>query len=45
MALIAPLTLVPPLAVSSAAAIVLLAIAIADTRRSHRHPDEQPTPP
>ncbi|MEU5722700.1 low temperature requirement protein A [Micromonospora sp. NPDC047738] len=45
VALAVPLTLVPPLAVSSAAAIVLLAIAIADTRRSHRHPDEQPTPP
>ena len=45
VALIAPLTLVPPLAVSSAAAIVLLLIAAADTRRSHRHPDEHPTPP
>ncbi|WP_157744445.1 low temperature requirement protein A [Micromonospora viridifaciens] len=45
VALIAPLALVPPLAVSGAAAIVLLLIAIADTRRSHRHPDEQPTPP
>jgi low temperature requirement protein LtrA len=45
VALIAPLTLVPPVAVSSAAAIVLLLIAAADTRRSHRHPDEHPTPP
>ncbi|MEU2610957.1 low temperature requirement protein A [Micromonospora sp. NPDC007271] len=45
VALVAPLTLVPPLAVSGAAAIVLLLVAIADTRRSYRHPDEQPTPP
>ncbi|MFD2765399.1 low temperature requirement protein A [Micromonospora eburnea] len=44
-ALIAPLALIPPLAVSSIAATVLLLIAAGDTRRAHRHPHEQPTPP
>ncbi|MFJ8579937.1 low temperature requirement protein A [Micromonospora sp. NPDC093277] len=45
LALIVPLTLTPPLAVSGVAAVVLLVIAAADTRRSHRHPGEHPTPP
>ncbi|MFU8872789.1 low temperature requirement protein A [Micromonospora sp. SL4-19] len=43
--LVAPLTRIPPLASSSAAAMILFLIAVADTWRSHRHPAETPTPP
>ncbi|WP_030491202.1 low temperature requirement protein A [Micromonospora chokoriensis] len=46
LVLLAPVTLhIEPLAAGGAAAVVLLGVAGADTRRSRRHPPETPSPP
>ncbi len=46
LALLVPVTLhVEPLTAGAAAALVLLGVAGADTRRARRHPPETPTPP
>ncbi|MGY0004922.1 low temperature requirement protein A [Micromonospora sp. I033] len=43
--LAAPLAFAPPLATVAAVTAVLLGIAVADARRSVRHPDKAPAPP
>jgi low temperature requirement protein LtrA len=46
LAAISPaMTLVPPLLVALAAAVVLAAVAVADAARARRHPAEPPSPP
>ncbi|MEU9825602.1 low temperature requirement protein A [Micromonospora chersina] len=45
LAFTVPLALVPPLAAASVVPVVLLMIAVADTRRAARSPGETPTPP
>jgi low temperature requirement protein LtrA len=45
IALTRAMTLVPPLAVATVAALILASVAVADAARARRFPSEQPSPP